>query len=475
MIDLESVSFTYGESNKGQISQIDLSIKKGEFILLCGKSACGKTTITKCINGLIPHFLEGDYKGNVKIENNEIKELSMYQIAERVGSVFQNPKTQFFNLDSDSELVFGLENNGIDSERIQNRIDQVVKELDIGNLLHRKVFELSGGEKQALAIASIYATNPDVYVLDEPTANIDKDEVALLRKVLIKLKNEEKTIIIAEHRLYFLLDLIDKAVFVENGVIKKIYTQQEFSSITDYERRRMGLRAFENESAIVDVLNPKLDLPQLEIINLSIMRKKNILLKNINMAAYSGDIIAITGRNGVGKSTFMRCLCGLMKQRDGKINFLGCNYRYRRRRELCYMVMQDVVHQLFTDSVEEECRQLNSKINEEDVVSLLKSLDLYAFKDKHPMALSGGQKQRLAIAVAALSEKEIIILDEPTSGLDYDNMYRVGEIIKKLSPKHIIFIITHDEELIKLVCNRKIELEDGKILEDVYITNELGT
>ncbi len=475
MIDLVDVSFAYGKSNKGQISHIDLSIKKGEFILLCGKSACGKTTVTKCINGLIPHFLEGDYEGKVTIGNNGIKESNMYQIAEFVGSVFQNPKTQFFNLDSDSELVFGLENIGIAPENIRSRITQVVKELDIENLLHRKVFELSGGEKQALAIASIYAVNPDIYVLDEPTANIDKNEIALLRKVLIKLKNEGKTIIIAEHRLYFLLDLIDRAVFIENGVIKRIYTRQEFSSIPDHVRRKMGLRVFKNESAIVDDANPEIYAPQLEIINLSIVRKKNTLLKNVNLVARSGDIIAITGRNGVGKSTFMRCLCGLMKETDGQINFLDCNYRYKKRRELCYMVMQDVVHQLFTDSVEEECRQLNKKISKRDVESLLKSLDLSAFRDKHPMALSGGQKQRLAIAVAALSEKEIIVLDEPTSGLDYDNMCRVGKIIRELSQKHIVFVITHDEELIKLVCNRKIELRDGKVSEDVRIINELGT
>lgn len=475
MINLMDVSFAYGKSNKDQISHINLSIKKGEFILLCGKSACGKTTVTKCINGLIPHFLEGDYKGEAEIGNKKIKELKMYQIAELVGSVFQNPKTQFFNLDSDSELVFGLENIGVASEDIRKRISQIVTDLDIENLLHRNVFELSGGEKQALAIASIYAVNPDIYVLDEPTANIDKNEIALLKKVLVQLKNEGKTIIIAEHRLYFLLDLIDRAVFIENGVIKKIYTQKEFSSIPDHIRRKMGLRVFKNENAVIDDSKLEPISPQLEIINLSIVRKKSTLLKNLSLVAHNGEIIAITGRNGAGKTTFMRCLCGLIKETEGEIKFSDHDYRFKGRRELCYMVMQDVVHQLFTDSVEEECKQINKNVSERKIEFLLKSLELFAFKDKHPMSLSGGQKQRLAIAVAALSEKKIIILDEPTSGLDYDNMCRVGKIIKGLSKKHIVFVITHDEELIRLVCNRKIELKNGKITEDIRVINELVT
>ena len=173
MITFENLSFSYGNTGEEQLNSLDLQIKKGEFVLLCGRSACGKTTATKCINGLIPHFTEGKYSGSVVVKGKEIAKTPVYEISEDVGSVFQNPKTQFFNLDSDSELVFGMENLGIEPNKINARVQEVAHDLMIENLLGRSVFGLSGGEKQILALASIYAVNPDIYVLDEPTANME--------------------------------------------------------------------------------------------------------------------------------------------------------------------------------------------------------------------------------------------------------------------------------------------------------------
>ena len=223
MITFENLSFSYGNTGEEQLNSLDLQIKKGEFVLLCGRSACGKTTATKCINGLIPHFTEGKYSGSVVVKGKEIAKTPVYEISEDVGSVFQNPKTQFFNLDSDSELVFGMENLGIEPNKINARVQEVAHDLMIENLLGRSVFGLSGGEKQILALASIYAVNPDIYVLDEPTANIDKDGIDRLHEILLKLKQMGKTIVISEHRLYFLMDLVDKAVYIEHGAIQKVY------------------------------------------------------------------------------------------------------------------------------------------------------------------------------------------------------------------------------------------------------------
>ena len=241
MITFENLSFSYGNTGEEQLNSLDLQIKKGEFVLLCGRSACGKTTATKCINGLIPHFTEGKYSGSVIVKEKEIAKTPVYEISEDVGSVFQNPKTQFFNLDSDSELVFGMENLGIEPNKINARVQEVAHGLKIKNLLGRSVFGLSGGEKQILALASIYAVNPDIYVLDEPTANIDKDGIDRLHEILLKLKQMGKTIVISEHRLYFLMDLVDKAVYIEHGVIQKVYTGDEFRALADSERIRLGL------------------------------------------------------------------------------------------------------------------------------------------------------------------------------------------------------------------------------------------
>lgn len=463
MITFENLSFSYGNTGEEQLNSLDLQIKKGEFVLLCGRSACGKTTATKCINGLIPHFTEGKYSGSVVVvKEKEIAKTPVYEISEDVGSVFQNPKTQFFNLDSDSELVFGMENLGIEPNKINARVQEVAHGLKIENLLGRSVFGLSGGEKQILALASIYAVNPDIYVLDEPTANIDKDGIDRLHEILLKLKQMGKTIVISEHRLYFLMDLVDKAVYIEHGVIQKVYTGDEFRALADSERIRLGLRCFtlDNEK---DEVPTKCNSGILEIDNLSVSYKNRTIFSNASFAAARGDIIAVTGRNGSGKSAFLRVLCGLMKEKAGRIVFDGKPYPYKKRRELCYMTMQDVVHQLFSDSVWEEFSLLNKTVDEQEITKILRRLDLLDYKDKHPMTLSGGQKQRLALAVATLANKDIMIFDEPTSGLDYGNMIKVCELIKELSSNRIVFVATHDRELMGLLCTRRMEISNESI------------
>lgn len=328
MITFENLSFSYGNTGEEQLNSLDLQIKKGEFVLLCGRSACGKTTATKCINGLIPHFTEGKYSGSVVVKEKEIAKTPVYEISEDVGSVFQNPKTQFFNLDSDSELVFGMENLGIEPNKINARVQEVAHGLKIENLLGRSVFGLSGGEKQILALASIYAVNPDIYVLDEPTANIDKDGIDRLHEILLKLKQMGKTIVISEHRLYFLMDLVDKAVYIEHGVIQKVYTGDEFRALADSERIRLGLRCFtlDNEK---DEVPTKCNSGILEIDNLSVSYKNRTIFSNASFAAARGDIIAVTGRNGSGKSAFLRVLCGLMKKKQEELCLMESHIHIR--------------------------------------------------------------------------------------------------------------------------------------------------
>lgn len=462
MITFEGLSFSYGNMNEEQLKSLNLQIERGEFVLLCGRSACGKTTATKCINGLIPHFSEGKYSGAVFVKGKDVANTPIYKISEDVGSVFQNPKTQFFNLDSNSELVFGMENLGVPPEKINVRMKEVTHDIGIENLLGRSVFDLSGGEKQILALASIYAVNPDIYVLDEPTANIDKEGIDRLHEILAKLKQMGKTIVISEHRLYFLMDLVDKAVYIEHGTIQRIYTGNEFRALDDNERIRLGLRCFTLDSQKKKVPTQSKD-GVLKISNLSISYGQNFIIKDASFTANRGDIIAVTGHNGSGKSAFLRVLCGLVKEKSGKIVFEDKAYSYKGRRALCYMTMQDVVHQLFADSVWEEFSLLSKNVDEQSITDILRRLDLLDYKEKHPMTLSGGQKQRLAFAVATLANKDIVIFDEPTSGLDYGNMLKVSELIRELSIGKIVFVATHDRELVELLCNRQIEISDETI------------
>ena len=203
-IDFRNVSFTYPDKESGALKDINLHIGQGEFVLLTGASGCGKTTITRMLNGLVPGFYGGEIDGKVLLDGRDIREYKSYEIASIVGSVFQNPRTQFFNVDTDSEITFGLENAGVPAKEINTVLEKVTKELQLKNLRGRDIFKLSGGEKQKIAFASVYASAPELYLMDEPSANLDLAGIDALKKCLEKIKTEGKTIVIAEHRLYYL-------------------------------------------------------------------------------------------------------------------------------------------------------------------------------------------------------------------------------------------------------------------------------
>ncbi|MHB9940085.1 ABC transporter ATP-binding protein [Clostridium sporogenes] len=456
MIHIKNVSFKYSEGEEYQLKNINLHIKSGECVLLCGKSGCGKTTITKIINGLIPHFIKGEFEGKVISAGMDVENTKMYQLSSKIGSVFQNPKSQFFNIDSDSELAFCLENDGREPEYIKKRVSDTINDLQIEKLVSRNIFTMSGGEKQALAFASIYTVNPEVYVLDEPTANLDKKSIQILKKQLEKIKSLGKTIVIADHRLYYLADIIDRAVYMDKGKIVRIFEREEFLALKDDDRIKMGLRMIKNTETKHSkcVVSNKDDLI---VSGLSYSIKKNPIFQDISFSANEGEVIGILGNNGTGKTTLMRCLAGLIKESKGTVKLNGKCLNGKQRNRACYMIMQDVNHQLFSESVWNECTLSLEEIREEVILDILKKFNLHIYKDNHPMALSGGQKQRLAIATGLLTDKKILIFDEPTSGLDYENMCVVSKMIKKLSKEnHIIFIVTHDMEFLEITCNKTI-------------------
>ena len=471
MITIDNVSFGYS-SEKDTLKNINLHVEAGECILLCGKSGCGKTTVTKLVNGLIPHFAEnGRLEGQVFAAGMEVANTELYELSKKIGSVFQNPKSQFFNLDSDAELAFGLENIGAQPEYMRKRLQATVYELQIERLTRRGIFTMSGGEKQALAFGSVYAMNPDIYVLDEPTANLDQDAVAILRRQLGEIKRQGKTILIAEHRLYFLTDLIDRAVYMENGEIAGIYTRDEFFALSDEQRIRMGLRTLRTTAF------QKADSPMREgghvltIKDLCCEIKGSRVFDHVSFHAGSGEIIGITGNNGAGKSTLMRCICGLAREKSGSVSLDGRPLTQKQRNQGCFCVMQDVNHQLFSDSVWNECALTAGEDNAAEIETVLRAFDLLECKDAHPMALSGGQKQRLAIACGVLSGKNILVFDEPTSGLDYEHMTAVAGTIRQLAEKeHIILIVTHDMEFLNCACDRILTLTLNKNGKEAYST-----
>ncbi|MBR4356431.1 MAG: ABC transporter ATP-binding protein [Butyrivibrio sp.] len=465
MIKFENVSFNYPDSDDASVENITLEIKKGEVVLLCGESGCGKTTLVRMINGLIPHFYEGRMNGHVYVNETDTTQAELYETAKTVGSVFQNPRSQFFCVDSTSELAFGPENMGISEKEILARIDKTVSSMNIRPLMDRSIFDMSGGEKQKIACASVDTLNPEVCVLDEPSSNLSLEAIDDLKDTLDCWKKEGRTIVVAEHRLYWLKDICDRVICLKKGKIVFDMTMDEFRNLSESELRSHGLRSVNENLEMTPVKESPLDAGNMILENFSYSYRGFDALDIKRQGIPRGEVIAIVGHNGAGKSTFSKCVCGLMKSFKGYIEIDGKKYRSGKLLKNAYMVMQYVNHQLFCESVMEEVILGMDDENEEKALEVLEKLGLKEFADRHPMSLSGGQKQRVAVASAVLSEKEIILFDEPTSGLDFYNMEKVAELIRSLRGNKTVFVVTHDPDLIRRCATVVLRLEKGHVAD----------
>lgn len=337
----------------------------------------------------------------------------------------------------------------------------------------RNIFHLSGGEKQKIACAGVSIMEPDVLVMDEPSSNLDASSILDLRAILAFWKSQGKTIIVSEHRLYYLRGLADRFIYITGGKVEKDYSAAEFESLTEQQRAKLGLRTF----ILEDLLPPKA-LPQagqqMELRNFCFAYKNEPETLHIRESKIPANrIVGIIGNNGAGKSTFSRCFCGLEK-RCGEVIWNGRTYRPKDRLNTCYMVMQEVNHQLFTETVLDEVLISMEEENQEWAEEILAELDLIGFKDRHPMSLSGGQKQRVAIASAIASKRSILFFDEPTSGLDYKHMKEVANVLKQVRDAGItLYVITHDLELLLDCCTDIVHFEDGSII-DQFQMDEAG-
>ena len=314
MIKIEDVSFNYTGDKTGSngIKNINLTINKGEFVVLCGKSGCGKTTLTRVINGLIPHFYEGEMEGSVYIDDANITKQSLSDISTLVGSVFQNPKSQFFHVDTTGELLFGCENHNMSKELMEERLNETADVLQIRPLLNRNIFELSGGEKQQIACGSVYASDPEIFVMDEPTSNLDRKAINRLHHILEKLKSDGKTIVISEHRLYFLIDLADRFIYVKDGEIAGEYTAEEFREFPNEKLFEMGLRTTDLSTVKGHPLEGKPSKPVVTMSDLSCQRNNSTILDVDDLKLPKNSVVAFIGDNGTGKSTLAEALYGVL-------------------------------------------------------------------------------------------------------------------------------------------------------------------
>lgn len=386
-----------------------------------------------------------------------------------MGSVFQNPKSQIFNPIVKDELAFKSENYKVAPKDILNKVEEVLADHHMSQFRNKNLFHLSGAQRQKISCLSISVYSSNIIVLDEPSSNLDINSITELSNIIKNWKNEGKTIVIGEHRLYYLMDIADRVLYMKNGRIESDFAINEFLKLSEKELHQKGLRSIRPIS-FTDMDGNSYDNTsheEVSIFNFSNCFDKKIFLDIPNLKIKKGAIVGVLGNNGAGKSTFAKCMCGILKKSKGRLQIGNENYNGKRRLKKCFMVMQDVNHQLFTESIKDEI--LLSMENRElyqskEAQNIINQLNLAEFIDYHPTSLSGGQKQRVAIATALISDREILIFDEPTRGLDYYHMMEVSRCLKKLSKLgKTIFIITHDPELIKECCNYFIFMEKGRL------------
>ena len=359
-------------------------------------------------------------------------------------------------------MTFPCENYGLSTQEIRARTDAAIEALQLSHLKDRAVDVLSSGEKQRVAIASVYAMKPKAFVCDEPTANLDAAGTRQLAQTLRQLKEQGFTLLIAEHRIDWLMGIADRFLYLRDGRIVAEYAPEDLLLLPEKDILHMGLRS-PHEGKSLPAPSVLDESPAvLKTAGLSKRIRKEVISDDVSLSFPEGKVTAITGQNGAGKTTLAQILCGLAKQTRGHILIDGKKVRAAVRRREIYYCGNDTSTQFFTASVAEELL-LNTRLTEESkshARNLLNELGLYEYRDAHPSALSGGQKQRLAIACAIFSGRRILILDEPTSGLDGQNMRLIAERLKSEARNgRTILVITHDRELIESCCDNVVEVE----------------
>ncbi|MEQ2368349.1 ABC transporter ATP-binding protein [Adlercreutzia equolifaciens] len=477
-VQLEGVSYTYPGAAEPTLRSVSLEVPAGQCVVATGPSGCGKTTLSRLVNGLVPHVYAGEVTGRVLVGGTEVAAWTPDELGVRVGSVFQNPRSQFVNLDVASEIAFGCENLGLPRAEVIERVEEAAAALGIRPLLDRSIEELSGGQKQAVILASALAMRPAVFVLDEPTASLDTASMMRLAEVVAALKAQGKTVIVSEHRLWWLHGVADRVVLMEEGTVVGDWDAASYGALPRAERAALGMRAWtvaemEEEMAARVEVAPAASVEGspapatgaaaaegLAAQSLTVAFRRNPpVLEGLSLAVAPGRVLGIVGRNGAGKTTLLRCLSGLTRERAGSVALDGRALAARERPGTVHLVMQEPGYQLFADSARAELRLPDAEADE-----LLAAFGLAACAERHPLSLSGGERQRLAIAAGIAQGARALVLDEPTSGLDRANMERVAAALRRVAAAGVaVALVTHDYEFLCAVCDEVAEVESGRV------------
>lgn len=480
ILEVKNLSYSYPAEEKKMLKDISFKVEKNEFFSIIGPSGCGKTTLALTFNRLIPNSLSGKLNGDISIEGKNIKDMSTAEISQEVQILFQSPDSQLFALNVGDEVSFGLENINMSWSQIEKRVSYVLKKLKIENLRNRSLEELSSGQKQKVALASVLAMKPKILILDEPTANLDPVSVVDFLEILKELK-KDTTIVLIEHNLDFVREFSDRIMLMDKGEVIKISKKEELFKSKEFLKI---MSAPVTERNLIKEICKKGDREKheaegerlLELKNLSFSYPNNVkALKDINFNINKGDFLGVIGLNGSGKSTLALAIIGLLKAKlkRGQLLFEGRDISrediFQRTKYMGY-VFQNPNYQLFEDNVYEEISfglkniGLGKKEIKKRVDNSLKIINMKAFSREDPYSLSVGQKRRVTIASVVSMLPKLIIVDEPDTGLDYRNAEKLMNYLGVLNKAgHTILLISHNLEIVNKYCNRMVYIENGEI------------
>lgn len=461
-ICFKDFSFSYADTSQKTptLCNINLSIDAGQCVLLTGSSGSGKSTLIRAINGLVPNFYHGELEGSLYLDDIEVATIPEKKLYRTIATVSQNPCSQFFTNRVGSELVFSAENFALDIAHINHLLSQNLSHFQLEGREHERLDKLSSGEKQRVACASASFIQPELILLDEPSANLDAKAAKILANAIANWKQLGITIIVAEHRSAYLGNLVDRQILLEHGRVIETAPVRSTATQAATEKRPSTLRATATTSDTW-LLKP---------------RARLFGIADRNTRPYTiakSSVVAVSGENGAGKSSLFRQLCGLEK---GPLQLCEVQGRLKTKalRQRCFFVDQEVNRQLLCDSVSDEVQLNMPCANEQLAMSILSELDLIAQKDAHPLAISGGQKQRLALATAIAANREFTVLDEPTSGLDSKNVIRVIKQITKMRQRGCtVIVISHDPAVLLACCDSVIHIHNRQI-EQMYNLDDRG-
>jgi len=478
-IEIANLNFTYYGSETPALKNINIDIKQGEFVVITGMSGCGKSTLAMAIAGYIKDGTQGELQGRIDINEKNVSHCHIEQLAGQVGIVLQDPEAQLCTFSVREEIAFGPENLCLSEKDIISRIDVASKRVGIERLLDNDINQLSGGEKQRVAIAAMLAMEPTILILDEPTANLDPNGARDVLLTLQKIKQTTKhTIIVIEHRIEQFLSLADRIVLMEKGQI--VYDGLPTAGYAYYQHlfNKTDKKVKESLYAHKKYLKQKLEentADMLQVMNVNIDIDQKRILSDISFNIKAGELVAVMGRNGCGKTSLFLSLLGIYQTRTGNIVLDGKDLNgivTEQRAKDIGLTFQNPNHQIFEKSVYQEMILpysflRDNPVDDELISQLLKELSLDGYKDIPPYNLSLGEKKRLILGEVMAYNPKLLLLDEPMAGQDKQHVdFLMQMLFKHCNQGKVCMVACHQPQVVFEYFDRVLFFDDGKLLYD---------